>query len=267
MSLNDLSLDGFIITDSNQEFTLDYENLDVYLHEKAEESNINYTYLINSLLEDEQYSPYIIYLLIHKFNLNNQTKEETWIELMIEGYYQINNIFDVDSLNLSQDNYSRVMWLAASRGHEHIVELMLEYGADVHFFDRTYNTALEKAANGGYINIIRLLLANGADVNNHTNLPDSVNLNTALIKAANKGHSNIVELLLSIPEINVNLINKKGDKALTRAAYKGYYNIVNLILNTDLDVNHANNKGNTALILAAVKGHNEIVQLLFIQYS
>jgi len=49
MSLDDISLDEFII-DSNGEFTLDYQGLDLYLHEKAEENNINYTDLINTLL-------------------------------------------------------------------------------------------------------------------------------------------------------------------------------------------------------------------------
>jgi len=193
MSLDDISLDDFIITDSNGELTLEFysENLDVYLHEKAEENNVDYTDLINSLLEDEQYSPYIIYLLIHKFNLNNQTKENIWVELMRQGYYQINDIFDVDSLDLSQEDYNQVMWSAASKGNEHIMELMLENGANVNSVELVNNdTALTLATEEGHINIIRLLLDHGADVNHYNNYGD-----TALIIATFKGYNDIVQLL------------------------------------------------------------------------
>jgi len=124
MSLDNLSLDNFIITDPNGEFTLDNEDLDLYLHQTAEEKSINYTDLINNLLEDEQYSPYILYLLIYKFDLNNLSKEKIWTKLMKDGYYQINNIYDMDSLNLSQDDYNQVMQAAVYKDNKDIVELM-----------------------------------------------------------------------------------------------------------------------------------------------
>ena len=43
---------------------------------------------------------------------------------MEQGYYQINNIYDMDSLNLSQDDYNQVMQTAAYKGDEDIVQLM-----------------------------------------------------------------------------------------------------------------------------------------------
>jgi len=43
---------------------------------------------------------------------------------MMQGYYQINNIYDMDSLNLSKDDYDVVMQTAAYTGDEDIVQLM-----------------------------------------------------------------------------------------------------------------------------------------------
>ncbi|KAJ6467478.1 hypothetical protein DFH09DRAFT_832865, partial [Mycena vulgaris] len=53
----------------------------------------------------------------------------------------------------------------ASAGHENIVQLLLTYGADVNMKGGNYGHPLQAACYGRYPSIIRLLMQNGADVN------------------------------------------------------------------------------------------------------
>ena len=60
---------------------------------------------------------------------------------------------------------STVLQEAAARGHEFVVQLLLEHGADVNAHGGHYGYALQTAASAGYESIVRLLLDHGADVN------------------------------------------------------------------------------------------------------
>ena len=52
---------------------------------------------------------------------------------------------------------------ASCRGHYHIVESLLNDGADVNLQDEDNETPLHFAARHGHINIVKLLIENGAD--------------------------------------------------------------------------------------------------------
>lgn len=55
------------------------------------------------------------------------------------------------------------LWLAAAKGHEAIVRLLIKEGADIHIKDKHGRTPLLLAAMKGHEAILQLLLNKGAD--------------------------------------------------------------------------------------------------------
>jgi ankyrin repeat protein len=82
------------------------------------------------------------------------------------------------------------LYLMAACGHEAVVQLLLEKGADVDAKDNDGGTALHKTAGSGHEAVVRLLLEKGADVDAKSN--DGW---TALHWAAESGHEAVVQLL------------------------------------------------------------------------
>ncbi len=192
--------------------------------------------------------------------------------------------------------------LAADRGHEEIVKLLLSRGAKINIIDKNAENALIFATNKGHKEIVELLLSKGAkvDVKNSQFMSkltkvlfdgsyatiinasadnnkeavefflekgedvNTVNVHTlsALMLAADRGHEEIVKLLLS-RGANINIIDKNGENALIFATNKGHKEIVELLLSKGANVDFVNKNGDSALLLAAYKGNKEIVELLF----
>jgi hypothetical protein len=65
-----------------------------------------------------------------------------------------------------RDSYGQaVLYLAAEHGHQKMVKLLLDKGADVNAQGGTYGNALQAALQGGHEQVVKLLLDKGADVN------------------------------------------------------------------------------------------------------
>ena len=65
-----------------------------------------------------------------------------------------------------RDKYRETaLYKAASGGHEAVVRLLLEKGADVNAQGGDYGNALQAASNGGHEGVVRLLLGKGANFN------------------------------------------------------------------------------------------------------
>ena len=75
---------------------------------------------------------------------------------------------------------------AADRGHERLVESLMQRGADVNLQSSDSTTALTFAANDGHERVVELLLRHSADVNVQT---------STLTLAAMNGHERVVKLL------------------------------------------------------------------------
>lgn len=79
---------------------------------------------------------------------------------------------------------------AAGEGHMHIVEYLVNHGADVLAKSACGMTPLMAAAFNGHVDMIKYLLARGVDIN-----AENAGGVTALINAKRRGHKNVVAFL------------------------------------------------------------------------
>lgn len=60
------------------------------------------------------------------------------------------------------------LMLACCGGHEDIVKLLIEAGADLELQNESGHTPLMEAASGGHVGVAKILLENGAGINTHS---------------------------------------------------------------------------------------------------
>eukprot|EP00752_Nemacystus_decipiens_P006553 g5900.t1 len=147
--------------------------------------------------------------------------------------------------------------LASSRGHLSIVQTLLGAGADVH----TRNTAagraaLYRAAGKGHDEIVGILLQNGADKDVLT-----TNGTSPLWKAAAKGHISVVVTLVAAGA-DVNIPSADGSVPLHHVAGGGHVEVLSSLLRRGADVDAVDNKGRSSLAWAAKKCHLHVVERL-----
>lgn len=121
-------------------------------------------------------------------------------ELILSGQLNVNDIVDEIS----------IFGLAAKSGRLEIVQMMLEYGADVNLPSRKSDvwTALMSAAEGGNLEIVKLLVEIGANVNE---IRDGGNC--ALMVAGRASHQDIFDYLapLTNPDLRQNVTKELSD--------------------------------------------------------
>ena len=137
--------------------------------------------------------------------------------------------------------------IAAQDNHLTIVQVLLDYGAEVNFQHR--GTALHYAARLGHEAVARTLIEYGAD----TTLIDQIQ--TALVAAAACGHKALVKLLMANEESQGFL-----DEAMFEAVRHGHPDIVTMLLEKGANANYCF-YGST-LMLAAINGHGDVVRVL-----
>ncbi|KAI9827412.1 MAG: hypothetical protein M1819_006953 [Sarea resinae] len=205
------------------------------------------------------------------------------------GYYKIVQHLLESGIDFAQpglygphESIGAALQMASSAGHENVIRLLLEKGADVNqtvnvneprpsyselpgfyqglwrrLYDRSlalhYRIALQVASFAGHENVIRLLLDHGADVN------QSGPHGTALQAASSRGNSNMAQLLLN-HGADVNQFGPHG-AALRIASSRGHEIVVRLLLRHGADVVQTG-PCSTALKEASSKGHRNVVRLL-----
>lgn len=120
------------------------------------------------------------------------------------------------------------MILAAGRGHEDIVRLLLDYGVPpgVEFVlpDGLDISPLSEAVRYGYLSLVKLFVSPGSDV--HIGAWLGANI---LVTAARRGHYEVVRFLLEAhPDLQKS--PHEASCALNWAARGGYLEIVELLL-------------------------------------
>uniref|UniRef100_H2YLD4 Uncharacterized protein n=1 Tax=Ciona savignyi TaxID=51511 RepID=H2YLD4_CIOSA len=150
--------------------------------------------------------------------------------------------------------------LAATAGHVGAVQILLEANADIEAqSERTKDTPLSLACSGGRLEVVELLLERTAN-KEHRNVSDY----TPLSLAASGGYVNIIKLLLNHgAEINSRTGSKLGISPLMLAAMNGHTQAVQMLLDMGADINaQIETNRNTALTLACFQGRHEVVSLL-----
>ena len=189
-----------------------------------------------------------------------------------------------------RDGFGRTaLSLAAEKGHEATVRLLLEKGADVNAKDKRGRTALYQAADREHETIVRLLLEKGADANAKDKdgwtvlqwaistgqeaivrplLEKGADANargeygwTALHWAVQSWHEPTVQLLLE-KGVDINAKDKDRRTALHWMAQSGHEAAVRLLLEKGADANAKDKDGIIALHWAAQGGHEAMVRLL-----
>ncbi|KAI1817170.1 ankyrin repeat-containing domain protein [Poronia punctata] len=150
---------------------------------------------------------------------------------------------------------------AAAEGHYDVVEELIKRGANVNALAASDNfeagTALQGATEAGQTEIVRLLLDAGADPN-HGAGEDA----PPIVAAARRCEEDILKLLLAKkPKLDVFGGPDKSTPLINAAAYMPISSL-ELLLDAGADINLPDNDGDTALIVASGRGDEEVVAFL-----
>ncbi|KHN46751.1 Putative ankyrin repeat protein [Glycine soja] len=177
----------------------------------------------------------------------------------------------VDSVDQNGDT---LLHVAISKRRPDLVQLLLEFNADVESKNRSGETALESACSSGEELIVELLLAHKAN----TERTESSSLG-AIHLSAREGHVEVLRLLL-MKGARVDSLTKDGYTALHLAVREGLRDCVRLLLanegRTDIrdsrdgdtclhrgvEVDARDEEGYTALHCAVEAGHGDVAEVL-----
>ena len=123
------------------------------------------------------------------------------------------------------------MWSAAQKGELQLVASCLDNGADIewHKVSEYGRTALHVAARNGHEAVVRLLLDRGANINSRTH-----DRWTPLYQAVGHRHESVVRLLLD-RKADINAVTNDTRTALHIAATNGDVRMVQLLLERGAD--------------------------------
>ncbi|GIJ98168.1 hypothetical protein Aspvir_000283 [Aspergillus viridinutans] len=153
-----------------------------------------------------------------------------------------------------------VLAIAAERGFETLLSVLIEQGADIEVRDAVIGkTPLHFAAENGHHILVKILLDNGADIE----AQDILFGQTPLLWAAEKGHTAVVKLLLDRGAQIEAIDEEHGQTPLLLAAKNGHGDAVKCLLemgaNTECrDTQHSM----TPLDWAIKNGYGDVEKLL-----
>ncbi|CAG4999495.1 hypothetical protein DYBT9275_02241 [Dyadobacter sp. CECT 9275] len=147
---------------------------------------------------------------------------------------------------------------AINKNNISLVEQLIQNGADVDELDSNHDAPLVIAAYKGYNQIVKLLLEAGADVR----AVDPGMKATALHAAAYAGRTEAARLLIEY-HIDINKQGPyNGYTALHDAIWQDNVEIVKLLLAANADLHLLSNDGKSPLDFARSKNRKEIIGLI-----
>jgi ankyrin repeat protein len=158
--------------------------------------------------------------------------------------------------NTQARKYGSALQAASAQGHDKVVQMLLDRGADVNAQDGEYGSALQAASAGGHDKVVQMLLDRGADAS-----AEGGEYGNALQAASAQGHDKIVQMLLD-RGAEVNAQGGHYGSALRAASAGGHDKIVQMLLDRGADVDAEGGHYGSALRAASAQGHDKIVQML-----
>lgn len=143
---------------------------------------------------------------------------------------------------------------------DHVVELLTSSSSPAIDEPNTQGwTALMKAAYYGHDRVVKVLLEHGANAA----YVGGTSLDTSLILAAAQGNLEVVKVLLAHPDAlaAIDSAGKGGWTPLVWAAQQGFTDVVLALLKAGASV-HGAPKGASPLVAAAHRGHMDIIEAL-----
>ncbi|XP_066994986.2 uncharacterized protein [Anabrus simplex] len=182
--------------------------------------------------------------ILHYFNMNC---------FSLSGHLLQNS---TANLNVSTNDGSTPLILAASKGHTDTIVALINLGADVNISRVDGASALHLAAENGHHHTVKYLIKYGANVNKGDNEGSS-----PLILAAKSGYTKIIFTLLQ-NGADANSIDNEGYSSLHWSAKGGYVESLHWLIKAGVDVDMKNKEECTALHLAAEEGHDDCAKCL-----
>ena len=145
---------------------------------------------------------------------------------------------------------------ASCKGHEDVVNLLLDTGADPNKTDNSRATPLHAAVFYDHEDVAQLLINRGAEVNK-----EDIHQRTPLHYAVCGGLRDVAKVLLD-RGAEPNRANYNGFTSLHYASCFGHKDVVQLLLLRGADLNIATANSSTPLTLALNNGHADIVNIL-----
>ena len=161
--------------------------------------------------------------------------------------------------SLMAADYTETLRWAAKEGCMAVAQYVCSLGTvDIDVVDGRRRTPLLWAAERGHDCIVRLLCDNGADPNSHDKYG-----HTPLLAAVIREHEEVVRTLLNAPNVNPNAVTRESMTVLAYATKMERSRLVDLLLsNENVDPNPMEVSGRTPLLIAAAGRDTQILQRL-----
>lgn len=158
-----------------------------------------------------------------------------------------------------RDNLGRTpLFVAADKGSETGVKILIENGANIEISDKQGRTPLYTACDSNQINVVKLLIKKGANVNKCDNEGRS-----PILMAAGQGHNSIV-LDLIRNGADVGKVDWNGRSPLYMGCKGGFDDVVKSLLEIKGTVNQCCENGKSPLHVASENGYTNIVRALLL---
>jgi ankyrin repeat protein len=158
--------------------------------------------------------------------------------------------------DVTQVLYGTALHAASYCGHESVVRLLIEMGADTNIYGGHFGTALIAASHEGHQPVVQLLLENGANINALGEVYGS-----ALHAAVIKNHRSLALLLIK-KGADVNAHGGYYETVLQAAIHESNYSMLEFLIKMGADINGQSEFYGTALQLASRIGSKSLAQLL-----
>ena len=159
-------------------------------------------------------------------------------------------------INTQGGYYGNALQAALLGGHNKVIEMLLDKGADVNAQGGYYGNALQAASYRGYEKVVQILLDKGADVN-----AQGGEYGNALQAASYGGHDKVVQILLD-KGADVNAQGGYYNNALQAALLGDHDKVIDMLLDKGADVNAQGGYYGNALQAALLGGHDKVIEML-----